>query len=141
MGLLSSRAVILPLVVLSSAVAVIGGTAAGAASVHEPKVVAQTRPGPQEVDDQAAASQDPQAQKQRLTIAMGTISQVGKRGIAIVKPGQEKPTMVAVRPATRIWLDHERTTLEGLQPGDRVAVLGSVNPRGAILARGIRAHR
>jgi hypothetical protein len=96
---------------------------------------------PPEIEEPATAVHAAGPQKPRLASAIGVIVKVGKRGIAVAKPGQERPTLVLLQPDTRIRLDRQLVELDALQPGDRVAALGDLSPRGAIVARGIRAHR
>src|SRR5206468_2865101 len=109
---ISARALTLPLVVLCTAGAIIGGAAAGAASVIEPTIKPSAQDqAPREIEEPVPPQRDVRAEKERLISGAGVIVKVGKKGIAIVKPGQEQRTLVAVGPTTRIWLNRQPARL------------------------------
>ena len=124
------------LVVLLGIVVVVSAAAAGAASTPAPMVepvVATVEPVPE------AAPAEP-APVQRKVV-LGRV--VGKRDrfLAVKIPAQEKPIVVAIRPATRVRVDRQPATLEEVQIGDVVAVAGRMGPRGNMVAGVVQATR
>jgi len=124
------------LFVLLGIVVVVGAAAAGAASAPAPAVepvVATVEPMPE------AAPAEP-APVQRKVV-LGRV--VGKRDrfLAVKVPAQERPIVVAIRPATRVRVDRQPATLDEVQIGDIVAVAGRMGPRGNLVAGVVQARR
>ena len=122
------------LLVLLGIVVILGAAAAGAASAPPPapEVVVAT------VEPEAEPTGPPAPQRRT---ALGHIVGIRGRFLAVKVSSQEKPIIVAVRPATNLRINRRPADLEDLQIGDFVVVAGRTGPRGNLLARALHASQ
>jgi hypothetical protein len=122
------------LFVLLGIVVVLGAAAAGAASAPPPApepVIAAVEP--------EAEAASPTGVPRRA--ALGHVVGIRGRFLAVKVPTQEKPVVVAVRPATNLRINRHPAKLEELQIGDYVVVAGRTGPRGNLIARALNVVR
>jgi len=114
--------------------AVLGGTIAGAASAAAkgPDVSQLQR---QAIADRSADVAAPET-RPKLNATIGAVVRVGNGRFAMAtKDGRHA---VVVRPQTTIWIDKRRASLDDINRGDAVLVLGRTGPRGNFVARTVR---
>lgn len=124
-----------------SLLAVVGGAVVGSASAPSetpPVVAAQPAEAllPAAAAEAAASAEAPE----RRTLA-GVIVGVREHRIALQTRLRERPVVLNVRPATMVRINKEKASIEDLQPGDRVVVIGMRGPRGNLNARAIAVRR
>jgi hypothetical protein len=119
----------------ASVAAVVGGTAAGAATAPAALPDAATIQREAAQPDPSESVAPPQARPQ-MHSTLGVVIRVGERRFAIAtKSGRH---IVGVRPITTIMIDKRKASLDEIKPGDVVLVLGRTGPRGNYIARAVR---
>jgi hypothetical protein len=124
--------------------AIIGGSAAGAASAPAPVSETQVTTPPSSAVGESEPLSEADARPQSAPHRHGTIGViVGIRParIAIAVKSQDKPVIVGIRPATEVRVNRRQATLDDLHTGDVVLVVGRPGPRGNLVARAVVTMR
>ncbi|HZT08104.1 MAG TPA: hypothetical protein VFC51_13840 [Chloroflexota bacterium] len=132
------RAVAIAAVALAGLSALVGGTAAGAATAAPGPNVTVSAPGAGPARD-SDGSEQALAVRPQQHLVLGIVRGIRGQRIAIVaRTGRH---VAIVRPATKIWINQRPAGLDAIQVGDSVLALGRAGPRGAFIARAIRVVR